>query len=69
MIALDQFPRSPWRDTHTAFAQDIKACRLAMDTISAGGLDIDARGEATFSAIALGHCEGPDHLARCDLIH
>ncbi|WP_245541034.1 DUF924 family protein [Octadecabacter antarcticus] len=29
LIALDQFPRSLWRDTPSAFAQDIKATRLA----------------------------------------
>ena len=31
LIALDQFPRSLWRDTPAAFAQDIKACRLVLD--------------------------------------
>ena len=68
LIALDQFPRSLWRDTPAAFGQDIKACRLAMDTIAAGGLDMYAPWEAAFFIIALGHCEGPDHLARFDLI-
>jgi uncharacterized protein (DUF924 family) len=68
LIALDQFPRSLWRDTPAAFGQDIKACRLAMDTIAKGGLDMYAPWEATFFIISIGHCEGPDHLARLDLI-
>ncbi len=68
LIALDQFPRSLWRDTPAAFAQDIKACRLAMETIAAGGLDMYAPWEAAFFVISIGHCEGPDHLDRFDLI-
>lgn len=68
LIALDQFPRSLWRDMPGAFAQDIKACRLAVDTIRSGGLDMYAPWEATFFIIAIGHCEGPDHLERFDLI-
>ena len=68
LIALDQFPRSLWRDTPGAFAQDIKACRLAVDTIRGGGLDMYAPWEAAFFVIAIGHCEGPDHLERFDLI-
>ncbi len=68
LIALDQFPRSLWRDTPAAFGQDIKACRLAMDTIAQGGLDMYAPWEAAFFIISIAHCEGPDHLARFDLI-
>lgn len=68
LIALDQFPRSLWRDTPAAFAQDIKACRLALDTIERDGLDEYAPWEAAFFVIAIGHCEGPDHLARFDVI-
>lgn len=68
LIALDQFPRSLWRDTPAAFGQDIKACRLALETIAADGLDMYAPWEAAFFVVALGHCEGPDHLDRFDLI-
>ena len=68
LIALDQFPRSLWRDTPAAFGQDIKACRLAIETIARGGLDMYAPWEAAFFIISIGHCEGPDHLARLDLI-
>lgn len=31
MIALDQFPRSLWRDTPASFGQNIKATRLALE--------------------------------------
>jgi uncharacterized protein (DUF924 family) len=68
VIALDQFPRSLWRDTPAAFGQDIKACRLAMDKIENGGLDCYAPWEAMFFVVAISHCEGPDHLKRFDLI-
>ncbi|MCG6884117.1 MAG: DUF924 domain-containing protein [Silicimonas sp.] len=68
LIVLDQFPRSLWRDTPAAFGQDIKACRLALDTIAAGGLDMYAPWEAFFFIITIGHCEGPDHLARFDVM-
>lgn len=67
LIALDQFPRSLWRDTPAAFGQDIKSCRLALET-AAVGLDAYEPWEATFFVIAISHCEGPDHLARFDLI-
>ena len=68
LIALDQFPRSLWRDTPAAFGQDIKACRLVMDTVANGGLDCYAPWEAMFFVVALTHCEGPDHLKRFELI-
>ncbi len=68
LIALDQFPRTLWRDSPAAFAQDIKATRLALDGIANGDIDTYAPWEAMFFCIALGHCEGPDHLARMDVI-
>jgi uncharacterized protein (DUF924 family) len=64
LIALDQFPRSLWRDTPAAFAQDIKAARLAEDGIRNGDFDGLAAWEQTFFVISIGHCEGPDHLER-----
>lgn len=68
LIALDQFPRSLWRDTPAAFSQDIKASRLALEGIENGDFDAGLTPwEQAFYAIALGHCEGPDHLARMDL--
>jgi len=64
LIALDQFPRSLWRDTPAAFGQDIKATRLALEGIQNGDFAGLASWEQTFFAIAIGHCEGPDHLER-----
>lgn len=68
VIALDQFPRSLWRDTPGAFAQDIKATRLVLDGVENGDFDSYQPWEATFFIVALTHCEGPDHLARFDLV-
>jgi len=62
LIALDQFPRSLWRDTPAAFAQDIKATRLALTGIENGHFDTLKAWEQTFFLIAIDHCEGPDHL-------
>lgn len=68
IIALDQFPRSLWRDTPAAFAQDIKACRLCLDGIENGHYAaLDGMWERQFYMISISHCEGPDHLARMDL--
>ena len=67
LIALDQFPRSLWRDTPAAFGQDIKSCRLAIEAASTV-VDAYQPWEATFFVIAISHCEGPDHLQRFDLI-
>lgn len=67
LIALDQFPRSLWRDTPAAFAQDIKANRLVLEGLANGHYDGLAPWEQAFHVIALGHCEGPDHLERLDL--
>ncbi len=64
LIALDQFPRSLWRDRPAAFAQDIKATRLALDGIANGHFDQLEPWEMAFFIIAIGHCEGPDHLER-----
>lgn len=65
VIALDQFPRSVWRDAAGAYGQDIKACRLVLEAFENGHFDALANPwEKTFLLIANGHCEGPDHLAR-----
>lgn len=64
LIALDQFPRSLWRDTPGAYAQDIKATRLLWDGIDRGHADGLQAWELMFYTIANGHCEGPDHLDR-----
>ncbi|MDA7427789.1 DUF924 domain-containing protein [Primorskyibacter aestuariivivens] len=68
LIALDQFPRSLWRDTPAAFGQDIKSNLLVLEGIKNGHFDaLKWPWEKNFYLIALCHCEGPDHLARIDL--
>ena len=66
LIALDQFPRSLWRDTPAAYAQDIKAARLALEGLRNGHFDSLEPWEQNFYVIAIAHCEGPDHLERMD---
>ncbi len=67
ILALDQFPRSLWRDTPAAYAQDIKAARLALEGKRNGHFDaLSHPWEKQFYNIAISHCEGPDHLARMD---
>jgi uncharacterized protein (DUF924 family) len=69
IIVLDQFPRSLWRDTPAAFAQDIKATRIALDGIDTGHFAaLDWPWERNFYLIAMSHCEGPDHLDRMDRV-
>lgn len=69
LIALDQFPRSLWRDTPAAFGQDIKAARLALEGIRNGHYAaLSAPWEKNFYIIAISHCEGPDHLQRMDML-
>ncbi|MBL4767356.1 MAG: DUF924 domain-containing protein [Rhodobacteraceae bacterium] len=64
LIALDQFPRSLWRDMPATYAQDIKAARLALEGIKNGDIDGLEPWEMTFFVIAIAHCEGPEHLQR-----
>lgn len=68
LIVLDQFPRSLWRDTPGAFAQDIKATRLSLEGMRNGHFDVLKPWEQTFFVIAVGHCEGPDHLERMEAL-
>lgn len=68
LIVLDQFPRSLWRDTPAAFGQDIKATRLCLEGIANGHVAQLRPWERLFFCIAISHCEGPDHLARFDVI-
>lgn len=68
ILLLDQFPRSLWRDTPAAFGQDILACRLCLEGITNGHYAaLSTPWEQMFYVIAIGHCEGPDHLDRIDL--
>ncbi|HLS43358.1 MAG TPA: DUF924 family protein [Paenalcaligenes sp.] len=69
IIVLDQFSRSVWRGTVNAYAQDEEALRLCLDGLNNGHYDLLA---TPWHKIAftqpLGHCEGPDHLERMDLL-
>lgn len=69
IIALDQFPRSLWRDTPAAFAQDLKATRLSLEGMKNGDFDALKPWEQMFCIIAVTHCEGPEHLERMDALH
>jgi uncharacterized protein (DUF924 family) len=65
IVALDQFPRSLWRDTPAAFGQDIRSCRLALEGIANGHFDaLPHTWQMIFYIICISHCEGPDHLER-----
>ena len=69
LLVLDQFPRSLWRDTPSAYGQDIKATRLALEGLRNGHFEaLDAPWEKQFYIIAISHCEGPDHLERMDML-
>ncbi len=67
LIALDQFPRSLWRDTPLAYAQDIKANRLVIEGVANGHFAALKPWKKLFFMVALYHCEGPDHLERLKL--
>ena len=64
---LDQFPRSLWRDTPAAYAQDIKANQLVLEGVENGHFAAIEPWKKMFYVIALGHCEGVDHLERLKL--
>lgn len=69
IIVYDQFSRSVWRDTTRAYAQDTAALSLTLDGIANG--HYAALTEPWLKIVfglPLGHCEGPDHLKRLDLL-
>lgn len=67
VLVLDQFSRSVWRGTPSAFAQDIRAARLVLDAFQNGHYDaLRHVWEKAFFLIAIGHCEGPEHMERMD---
>ncbi|WP_373414823.1 DUF924 family protein [Ensifer aridi] len=67
IIALDQFPRSIWRDTERAFSNDHKALAIALEGYSNGHYDaLETPWYRTIYNLPLMHCEGPDHLDRLD---
>ncbi len=67
IVVLDQFPRSLWRGSALAYAQDPAALAQALAGLENG--DWAALGLPWFQIAftqPLGHAEGPDHLARID---
>jgi uncharacterized protein (DUF924 family) len=68
IVVLDQFSRSVWRDSPRAFAQDEKSVTFVREGLANGHYRaLSHPWEKTFFVIPLGHCEGPDHLARLDV--
>ncbi|WP_099827513.1 DUF924 family protein [Oceaniglobus indicus] len=69
IIVLDQFSRSVWRDDVRAFAQDPHALALTLAGISNGQYqDLETPWFRIVFGLPLGHCEGPDHLQRVDML-
>ena len=67
ITALDQFPRSLWRDSPAAYGQDIKAARLAIEGLENSHYDaLNNVWEKQFCLIAISHCEGPEHQQRME---
>ncbi len=67
IVVLDQFPRSLWRGSARAWAQDTEALAQAEAGLDNG--DWTALGLSWFQITftqPLGHAEGPEHLARID---
>lgn len=69
IIVLDQFSRSVWRDDARAFAQDPYALSLVNTGLANGHYaSLETRWFQVVHGLPLGHCEGPDHLHRIDLL-
>ena len=67
IVLLDQFSRSVFRGSPRAFAQDPRALALSLEGLECG--HYEALSEPWLKVaftLPLGHCEGPDHLARID---
>ena len=65
IIVLDQFPRSLYRDTARAYAQDPTALALALEGIRIGHYaGLQTPWEKTFFLLPLGHSEELAHLER-----
>ena len=71
IIVLDQFSRTIHRGTAEAFAQDPKACALALEGIDIGHYAaLETPAEKTFYLLPLGHTEQSEpssHLTNLDL--
>jgi uncharacterized protein (DUF924 family) len=68
VVVLDQFSRSIWEGSPAAYGQDLKAARLALSEVLEPRYEDLRPWEKTFLLIAIGHCEGPQHLDRMDIV-
>lgn len=69
IVLLDQFSRSVWRDDPRAFAQDPHALSLVNEGLPNGHYgSLETPWFQIVFGLPLGHCEGPDHLQRLDLL-
>jgi uncharacterized protein (DUF924 family) len=69
IIILDQFSRSVWRNSPRAFMQDPHALSLTIEGFSNGHYSsLETPWFQVVYGLPLGHCEGPDHLQRLDLL-
>lgn len=69
IVILDQFSRSVWRDSARAYAQDFRALALTAEGFSNGLYSaLETPWFQVVFGLPLGHCEGPDHLQRLDLL-
>jgi uncharacterized protein (DUF924 family) len=67
IILLDQFSRSVWRGSPSAFAQDPAALVLSVEGLANGHYQaLPVPWFRIVHGLPLGHCEGPDHLERVD---
>jgi len=69
IVILDQFSRSVWRDDARAYAQDPCALSLVVEGFSNDHYSsLETPWFRIVYGLPLGHCEGPDHLQRLDLL-
>lgn len=69
ITVLDQFSRSVWRDDARAYAQDPCALSLVIKGLSNEHYScLETPWFQVVYGLPLGHCEGPDHLERIDLL-
>lgn len=67
IVVLDQFSRSVWSNTPRAFTQDSRALELSLEGLENGHFAaLKYPWQKSSYQLSLGHCEGPDHLARLD---
>lgn len=69
IIILDQFSRSVWRDSPRSYAQDPAALQLVHEGFQHNHFEVlTTPWHKIVYGLPLGHCEGPDHLERLDLL-